>query len=364
MKKAITLLFGILILCTLLLSFRYGLERKVSHDFMAGTEQNRQLSPTPFEKVTSSNAERESVFVPYWTVGGEISGDEDRYIYFGVSPTINGINRNEDGFRRMQTFTENVEQGVTTLLTLRMLSQDTNFEILEDPDAQERVIDDTISVAKANGFDGIVLDLELKALPFDSVVDQINGFVSRFYKASKAEGMTFAVATYGDTFYRIRPFDVKTLGENSDEIMIMAYDFHKSGGNPGPNFPLSGKDEYGYDYYEMMDDYLAVVPSEKLTVIFGMFGYNWTVDEKNSPVTNAVSLSFLQGQSRYLQNCNFTDCRSFRDERSGEMTVTYVDNEKNRRIVWFEDEESVERKKELLRERGINSFSYWAYTFY
>lgn len=364
MKKVLYITLGLLCFVFLIVSLRFLVERKVIHDFGFGNASPNNVSPTPFEKVTSTKEEIDSVFVPYWALSGEIEGDEDRFIYFGIAPTEYGIDTTDEGYKKLGMFIEGVNGEKEIFLTLRMLDQETNFAILEDTEKQRQVIEDTISVANAYGFDGIVLDLELKALPFDSIVTQINTYVRSFYQAVKSENMVFSVATYGDTFYRIRPFDIKTIGDNADEILIMAYDFHKSGGNPGPNFPLKGSQKYGYDYYEMMDDYLAVVPADKITVVFGMFGYNWPVDDKDNALSSATSLSLLQGQSRYIDSCAFESCTSFRDSDSSEMSVSYIDSNSTKRIVWFEDLESVNQKKTFLKDRGISSFSYWAYSFY
>ena len=82
--------------------------------------------------------------------------------------------------------------------------------------------------------------------------------------------------------------------------MIMAYDFHKVKGNPGPNFPLNGKETYGYDLQKMTDDFLQFVPPEKLTIIFGLFGYDWVIDDKNNALQSGEALSYLQIKQKFL----------------------------------------------------------------
>lgn len=336
----------------------------VARDFSGFIEHGDTPSVTPYPTVKPGGKERETLFVPYWTLNDGIDKTNNTLIYFGITPTTSGIDTNEVGYQNLSRFMSVSSPSSSKLLALRMLNQDTNFAILESPNAQDQVIADTISTAKDNGFDGIVLDLELKALPFDSLVIQINDFVSRFYREMKENDLTFVVLVYGDTFYRVRPFDVEHIAQNSDEVMIMAYDFHKSGGNPGPNFPKNGSEKYGYDYLELMDDFLGVVPAEKLTVVFGLFGYDWPVDDKNIAVDAAEPLSYFQIQSRYVDSCPGVSCTLKRDELSSETNITYTDSEGLIHSVWFEDLDSVDAKKKLLKERGINSFSFWAYSYY
>ena len=114
---------------------------------------------------------------------------------------------------------------------------------------------------------------------------------------------------YGDTFYRLRPFDIKTLSKNADFFMIMSYDFSKSRGNPGPNFPLRGKEVYGYDMTQMIDDYLRYLPSDKTSVVFGLFGYDWIVDDKNKAVLQGDAKTYLEIDKEFLTNCRYKDCQ-------------------------------------------------------
>lgn len=363
-KKALFIIFGIFFVLLLLFVTQFAVKQKVQRDISSVASTDVRVSPTPYTTVIPKDNETQSVFVPYWTMGNGIEGAEDRFIYFGISVDTTGINKDDEGYRRLNQFVNQFDNNTETYLTVRMLDQETNFEILEDPLMQDRVISETMELVDTYGFDGVVLDLELKAFPFDSVVSQINEFIMLFYQEAKRQNTQFAVAIYGDTFYRVRPFDVKYIAKNADEMMIMAYDFHKSGGNPGPNFPLHGGEIYGYDYREMIHDFLAVVPPEKLTVIFGMFGYNWYVDDKNISLASGEPLSMLQMQARYGINCSYRNCVQKRDDLSSETTISYIDENDNKHVVWFEDSESVKAKKKFLQERGVNSFSHWAYSYY
>ncbi len=147
--------------------------------------------------------------------------------------------------------------------------------------------------------------MEVNGLPFDSLLKQINSYVADFAKEAKGNNLSFSMTMYGDTFYRLRPFDVKTLAKSVDMIYVMAYDFHKSGGNPGPNFPLYGKETYGYDFQTMTEDFLKIVPKEKLSIIFGMFGYDWVVGEKGTAVQNGEAISTGKVAATYLQKCAY-----------------------------------------------------------
>ena len=340
-------------------------KKKVSSDF-AQKVSPRQLavSPTPTVYPVREGTERTSLFVPYWSLSEDIPDVYDTYIYFGVTPTTSGIDTEELGYQRIGSFADSAPSGAETLLTLRMLDSKGNFSIIESAKNREAVIDQTLSTAAENGFSGVVLDLEIAAIPFDSVVENISKFVSEFSDEADRRGQKFHIAIYGDTFYRARPFDMKLIGSKADQVMIMAYDMHKARGNPGPNFPLDGKDTFGYDFETMIGDFSEKVDPAKLAVIFGLFGYDWVVNEENKAVGTGKSLAYVDIKTSFIDNCNFRSCEWHRDEQSVEITASYIDEENKKHIVWFEDPTSAKRKEAFLKKRGISSYSFWAHSYF
>lgn len=315
-----------------------------------------------------------TIFVPYWFVAdGAVDGDYDRSVYFGITSTRSGINKFDQGYLNISDYNELFPTG-EKLLAVRTLNSDLNLAILEDPNTQESIISGAIETAQENGFSGVVLDFELSGLSGffnEEVPGQINDFVTKFSQNVKQNNLYFAVTIYGDVFYRKRPFDVGTLANHVDEVMIMAYDFSKSKGEPGPNFPLNGREKYGYDLKAMLQDFLAVAPAEKLSVIFGMYGYDWTVDEKKRPIKPAEALSDNEIRKNYLDICDQKSCVVLKDELSQETEINFVDSRNvapsgfvQNHIVWFEDLESARTKQQYLRSQGIGNFAYWAYGYF
>lgn len=343
--------------------FKFTKER-VKRDF-SWSVPNINITPTPFVNRNRSNdPETKSLFVPYWSLKDSIGTDYDEYIYFGIAPDLNGIDLKEQGARNLDSFLGLVPKDKKKLLALRMIDSDTNFAILKDSKKQDTIINQTISIAKQNKFDGIVLDLEVTAIPFESLVKQITDFNAAFYKKAKNNDLEFAITIYGDVFYRVRPFDVKTLAKNSDRILIMAYDFSKAKGNPGPNFPLLDSDTYGYDMTKMVTDFAPSVPMNKVTVVFGLFGYDWQVDSQGRTLSQAKALSSKEIEKNFIETCQASSCSFGRNSKTVETEIKYTAKNGTKHIIWFEDMDSVAAKKEFLKTQGISSFSYWAHSYF
>lgn len=356
----VILTIGVMVISSMLSKFRQSIDSALSS---VPTQSEVPLTPTP--TFTQAKTKEAGIFVPYWGIpeSREALKEYDELMYFGVTTTKNGLARSEEGYQNLPSFVS-VAQGKEKHLTIRMISSDTNFSILKDEAAQKRIIQESISLAREYDFDGIVLNLELSALPFDSLIEQISRFNKSFYEQAKYNQLGYAITVYGDTFYRVRPFDMKELSQYTDRILIMAYDFHKAKGNPGPNFPLSGREKYGYDFQTMIDGFLEYLPPEKITVIFGLYGYDWLVDEKNISQELAISLSLKEAEQHLVKGCAYRSCVWQRDNDSGEIKAEYTDEDGKKHQVWFEDKESVKRKKDFLHQRGIGSTAYWAYSYF
>lgn len=322
---------------------------------------NPKSSTTP--SLTIKNTKEKSyVFVPYWSFDKNIA-DSSNYsalIYFGITGTKSGIDRDDSGFKKLIDFT-NITTSQSKYLSVRMLNSENNSVILRNLESQKNIINDTVEIANDNKFNGILLDLEISALPFDSLIKQINNFVINFNRSSKSKNLKFYVTVYGDNFYRYRSFDVKTISQNSDGIFIMAYDFHKAGGEPGPNFPFEGNQLYGYDFKTMVNDFTKTIGKDKITIVFGLFGYDWEVDDKNHSMKQANAFSYSEIKNKFLNNC--ANCKIQRN-KSLETEISYRDESGKQHIVWYEDMDSINLKKDYLKSNKINSIGYWAYSYF
>ncbi|MCL5970666.1 MAG: glycosyl hydrolase family 18 protein [Patescibacteria group bacterium] len=305
-----------------------------------------------------------SVFVPYWAIPKGNESGYYQFIYFGLAVNESGINKTDAGYKNIKIFVNSVDRNSFKFLTIRMLDNQQNLSILKDKNLEKKIIDNSLEIAKNNSFDGIVLDLEVNAMPFDSMLNKIDDFVKNFYSSSKKDNLKFYVLLYGDTFYRIRPYNVENIAKNSDKILIMAYDFYKANGDPGPNFPYEGKEEYGYDFKAMTDDFLKVTKPEKLGVVFGFYGYNWTVDEKGRSKSSGTAITLNNVEQKFLNNCNYKNCRIERDPKSLETKINYEDSNSDKHVIWFEDQNSAEKKAQYLSEKGISDIIFWAYSYF
>lgn len=314
-----------------------------------------------------------SLFIPYWSLGEsdapfsspkEINRPIDTAIYFSITPTSSGINKNNSGYNSIDEFVERTTAIENKLLTISMSEDSINSAVLANETSQKNIISQASETALEHNFDGIILDLEVGGIASTKLNTQIINFVKIASEITKKNNLTLAMTIYGDSFYRSRPYSIELLSPHVDQFYIMAYDFSKLWGTPGPNFPMKGREEFGYDMQTMLSDMLKFTTNDKLTVIFGLYGHDWTVDEQKRPFTAAKTVTHSQIQKEFIDSCEWKNCIIKRNPYAIETEINYIDNEQQYHIVWFEDSESVAQKIGLLKENGINSVSYWAYSYY
>ncbi len=373
MKKALIGILGVMILLgagkTLTLKSRI-----LNHKSQINNKIPITKAPTTNYQLPTTT--HRSLFIPYWSSG--ISEDDltyENFYYFGIVPTATGEIENEVGLSNMPRIVESLKSKVNNQkkLALRMLDASVTESILTNIEAQKTLSKQLNSILEKYSFTGIVLDLEV---PFTLQAEkkwQITKFVQTICSSLKQDYKTCSLLIYGDFSYRNRPYDLKELGKVTDSILLMAYDFHKAGGEPGPNFPFySGSNlspslrvspsnvDYGYSFKQMVTDALALVPREKIEVVFGMYGYDWTLNEQGKPLKSAKAVSVNEIKSKVLKS------EGLKVESNGakEKSIEYVDIEGRNHVIWYEDEESAAVKTKYLLEQGISRVSFWAQSYF
>lgn len=325
--------------------------------------QRKSLPDITSEPTVKNFQEKRFIFVPYWSLQGQIDPSYDSILYFGVGVDREGLDDGDVGYKKLAEFKEMVSDGKETILTVKMTDSSVNSDVLKSNVWQEKIIRDAVSLAKEYEFDGVLLDFETSAMGFEKTIANISSFYTKFSKNVKENSLLFYVTVFGDTYYRSRAYDIKTLGSLSDKVIVMTYDFHKARGNPGPNFPLSGKSQYGYDIAEMIDDFSKDVPNEKIVIALGFFGYDWEVDKSGNTIVRGDALSLNQINNRYVFKCEGEMCKAFRRAQTAEPFVEYSKDGRGH-VVWFEDQTSIAKKEEYLSTRGINQIAIWAYSYF
>src|SRR5690606_10572520 len=122
--------------------------------------------------------------------------------------------------------------------------------------------------------------------------------------------------------------------------------------------------EYGYSFEKMVSDFQKDVDNSKLVVALGYFGYDWVVSDDGTAVANGVPLSTNEIVQNFVDKCEYENCYMNRSSQTSEPSITYIDKDGESHTIWYEDNQSAQKKKEFLKSKGILEIADWAYSYH
>ncbi len=190
--------------------------------------------------------------------------------------------------------------------------------VLASPKARAKLIAGLADLAVRRGYGGYVFDLENlspKGLAnYPKLLDEARAVL-------KPQGREVWVTA---------PFDgqgwpLKALQDASDTLVLMAYDQHYAGGDPGPNA--------GQDWYESeLAKRFAKLDPNRTILALGAYGYDWTLKKDGSPASGAPA-TFHEA----MRNAQDAGASIDMDDDALNPTYGYQDDNGDNHVVWFLD---------------------------
>lgn len=207
---------------------------------------------------------------------------------------------------------------------------------------RDQLSKDIIKAIIDYNLDGVNIDLENITY---TDRDSLNQFIELLSQGLKPYGKTVSVAVGAITGPVSSgwqaAYDLKTLGNHADFIILMAYDEHWSGGKPGPiaSVPWVNK---------VLKYTTTQVAKEKILLGVPFYGRHW-VNNKGA------SLHYKDVITRVE---NYKEEISFSEELGVPFSI-FTDGENKQHEIWFEDAKSLLYKMRLLHQYGIKGAAAW-----
>lgn len=229
---------------------------------------------------------------------------------------------------------------------------DITYLALTDANLQEKHISDLLNICRQQGFGGVDIDYEALG---DENRDLFTQFIQNLAKAFHADNRKVAV-TVEARIANQHPMDWRALSEATDELRVMAYDYHgRETGNPGPISPIGWIKEIA-DYCKNNLD------SRKVVFGLGNYGYDWDKDE-SSDKWQGTGISFNRASDLLASNKAVLMRSAGIDERGYDVSNTpyfiYQGDDNLSHEVWFEDSASMQDKIALIRQYNFKGLTYW-----
>ena len=220
--------------------------------------------------------------------------------------------------------------------------------ILNDVNAQETLIENIIKRMDEKGYYGFDVDFEYLD---SSSRDLYTQFVARLKNALQENGYVLITAlipkssgNQSGSLYESH--DYKGLGNESDYVLLMTYEWGYAFGPPMAVSPLN-------EVTKVVDYALTEIPPEKIFLGIPNYAYDWKLpyvkgQTKADKLTNeeAVSLAVSKGVPIKF------------DMIAKAPYFNYSDGE-SMHIVWFDDATSISEKLALVSDVDLYGASYW-----
>lgn len=334
-------------------------------------------------------------FAPHWTFDKLDNVDFSvlsTLAYFGIEVNQDGSIVKDAGYNVFHSqeatalFTKAHENGTRVVLTLTQMQNDKIKSFLDDPEAQENIISEAVSLVSERGIDGINIDFEYTGNPGSEYKDKFSVFTKNLAEKMHKENPEshVSVSVYASSVNSPQLYDLEKLSRYSDGIFMMAYDFATSGsGHAIPTAPLYGhKDgEYWYDISTAVEDFLRVMPKEKLILGLPWYGYDYPV--KNPSVKASRDYGYYaraynrwgypysyfvpRGKAYAQTYAKAKDIEHIEQEgwdENGQVGwKAYKDDSGQWRMIFLEDERSLAIKYDFAKEKGLKGVGMWALGF-
>jgi spore germination protein YaaH len=273
-----------------------------------------------------------------------------------------------------QLFKKAHDHGTRVVLTLTLFDNDSIEEFLDDPRAQQRLITESVSLVEKRGIDGINLDFEYDGDAGDGYRRKFTTFSKKITEKMHTEvptsKVTVSVYASGAKYPKVQ--DIGEVAKVTDGLFMMGYDFAIASSDVAmPTAPLTGFKEgkYWYDISTAVDDFLAVMPANKLILGTPWYGLNFEVYEPGFKA--ATVSSYYWGRQGKIQT--YDVIKDNMTLASGNKVVNgwdeigqvgwkayYDDNAGTWRQVYMDDIRSMGAKYDLAKDKNLLGVGIWA----
>ena len=215
--------------------------------------------------------------------------------------------------------------------------------VLGNPQATTAHIEDILTLLREKYFDGVNIDYEnLNSNQRESFSRFIESLADKLHK----QGKVLQVSLHPKVGENKKEWqngsqaqDWIRLGKVTDQLVIMAFDQHSPGTNPGPIASVP--------WVENILNYaLTLIPQDKIFLALPLFGYDYTDGE---------SVGFTLGQIESLIKSTGVKTRTDSHQNP------YFSYKKGEVIhkVWYEDKVSLQKKIDLVNSKNLGGVSIW-----
>ncbi len=218
-------------------------------------------------------------------------------------------------------------------------------QVLNDPARRQYFRQQVLQFLASDQYRGLMLDFE--GFP-ESGQPGFRALVAELAADLHARGMKLYVSLPAND----DDFDYKYIGEQSDGVILMDYDQHEAGGEPGP---IASQDWF----VKNLQDALKLIPPNKLMCALANYSYEWVLKpQPHGRADKLVSSKTLSVQDAWLE-AHDAEADLELDSDSFNPHFAFADEKNLKHEVWLTDGVTVLNQMRAAQQLGINGFALW-----
>lgn len=202
-----------------------------------------------------------------------------------------------------------------------------------DPVARSRAADELMRLVAEGSYGGVVLDLEALTVGDTADLTVVVGALAAAARRGGAKDVSIAVPAYDTAAYPPR-----LLLPRVDRLLVMLYDQHWAGSEPGP---VAARDWAA----EQLSTWVAAAGADRVVAALPVYGYHW---KPGSP-GETVGWDDLQALARKSGR------EAGRDSASGALRLQLGDSGD----VWLSDGPLLAQFSRDVRAQGVRTVALW-----
>jgi peptidoglycan-N-acetylglucosamine deacetylase len=217
-------------------------------------------------------------------------------------------------------------------------------DFLNDPAARARFRHDIAVFLSSDKYHGLMVDFEefpRRGQP------GFNKLLAELSAALHARGMKLYVSVQPHN----EDFNYSAISAAADGVIVMDYDEHFPGGDPGP---VASQDWF----VKNLEIAKKLIPPQKIICAIGNYGYDWVQRTKTGALPPGVKDTNASVQDAWLTARDSEEDVDF-DGDALNPHVSYMDEGNLRHDIWFLDAVTAFNEMRAAQTLGIQSFALW-----
>lgn len=323
-------------------------------------------------------------FLPYWHI------DNMQYVkpemlseinYFGLTAGKDGKlltivdNQTDPGWREWNRestkdfVTKSKIMGTEVSLTVTAQKNKIIESLLDSPTSQATLVSQILEQIKTRSLNGINIDFEYLGDVDKEYKNKFTDFTKllheKIQKESPKTKLSLSIMPLAGREKDL--FDLKKIAPYFDRFIGMSYDYYGASSEiAGPVAPMKGfkENKYFFDVQTSYEDYLKVVPKEKIIMGIPYYGWDFAVvdgkkiQSKTFPQDDPKNYAAVMSYGRMKESADLKPNQCQWDDYALATWCWYTKDDVDHQ-VWLEDNKSLGIKFDFAEQKNLGGIAIW-----